>query len=88
MAMWPIAKIPQLPRDIVDPGITVSVDEVEHPSDESPARQTAGEDQPAHGTQANRRASPMLQPEVLNRCGAAANAGDDGADQSHRPFPR
>ena len=60
ITMRPFAKARQFLRDIVDAGIAVPVDEVEHPSHDSPARQPGGENQPAHGTQTNRCIHPVL----------------------------
>ena len=79
MALWTIPKSPQLASNIVDPGIAVSVDEVEHPSHNGPPRQSAGEDQSAHRAEADRRIDPVLQPEMLDRCSPATDAGDDRA---------
>jgi hypothetical protein len=50
------------------------------------SRQTAGVDQPTPRAEANRRGSQLLQPEVLNSSGCAANAADDGADEPDRPL--
>src|SRR6185312_16317247 len=86
MVIRPVTKTLQLPRNVIQRFITVVYEEVEHPAHDRPPRQPAGEYQTAHGAETNRRACPVLQSEVLDRRGATADASDDGADQTDRPF--
>jgi hypothetical protein len=94
--LWPRAPVSRLPHSTSFTSFATSSipasrffsDEVEDPAHDRPARQTAAEDQAAQCHEAGHRIHPLLQPEVLDGSGPAADAGHYGADQSNSPLAR
>ena len=61
-------------------------DVIEDPSDNGPTGEAAAEDQAAQGAKPNGCVHPVMQLKIFHHHRAAADAGDDGADEADRPF--